>query len=68
MGMNMLLFVAGMMNISQDCIEASRIDGANGWRYFWRIKMPCWPPTTVYVVITSVIFAAERAFTAISVR
>ncbi len=67
MGMNMLLFLAGMMNISQDCIEASRIDGANGWQCFWRIRMPLLAPTTVYVVITSVIFAAERAFTAISV-
>lgn len=67
MGMNMLLFLAGMMNISQDCIEASEIDGANGWQCFWRIKMPLLAPTTVYIVITSVIFAAERAFTAISV-
>ena len=67
MGMNMLLFMAGMLNISQDCIEASRIDGASGWQCFWRIKMPLLAPTTVYVVITSIIFAAERAFTAISV-
>ena len=68
MGMNMLLFMAGMLNISQDCIEASRIDGASGWQCFWRIKMPLLAPTTVYVVITSIIFAAERAFTAISVH
>lgn len=67
LGMNMILFLAGMMNISKDCIEASHIDGANGWQCFWRIKMPLLAPTTVYVVITSVIFAAERAFTAISV-
>lgn len=67
LGMNMILFLAGMMNISKDCIEASHIDGANGWQCFWRIKMPLLAPTTVYVVITSIIFAAERAFTAISV-
>lgn len=67
MGMNMILFLAGLMNISKDCVEASHIDGANGWQCFWRIKMPLLAPTTVYVVITSVIFAAERAFTAISV-
>ena len=67
LGMNMLLFMAGMMNISQDCIEASYIDGANKWQCFWHIQFPLLGPTTVYVVITSVLFAAERAFTAISV-
>ncbi|MCD8224374.1 MAG: sugar ABC transporter permease [Clostridiales bacterium] len=67
LGMNMLLFIAGLLNVSQDCVEAAYIDGANGWQCFWRIKMPLLAPTTVYVVITSVIFAAERAFTAISV-
>lgn len=67
LGMNMILFIAGLLNISQDCVEAAYIDGANGWQCFWRIKMPLLAPTTVYVVITSVIFAAERAFTAISV-
>lgn len=66
MGQNMILFMAGLMNISQDCIEASTIDGANGWQCFWRIKFPLLAPTTVYLLLTSVIFAAERAFTAIN--
>ena len=67
LGMNMILFIAGLLGISQDCVEAAYIDGASGWQCFWSIKMPLLAPTTVYVVITSVIFAAERAFTAISV-
>ncbi len=67
LGMNMILFIAGLLNISRDCVEAAYIDGAGGWQCFWRIKMPLLAPTTVYVVITSVIFAAERGFTAISV-
>ena len=66
MGQNMILFLAGLLNISQDCIEASTIDGANGWQCFWHIKFPLLGPTTVYMLLTSVIFAAERAFTAIN--
>lgn len=66
MGQNMILFMAGLLNISQDCIEAATIDGANGWQCFWRIRFPLIAPTTVYVLLTSVIFAAERAFTAIN--
>lgn len=67
LGQNLILFMAGMLNISQDCIEAAGIDGANGWQTFWRIKMPLLWPTTVYVLITSVIFAADRSFTAINI-
>ena len=66
MGQNMILFLAGLLNISQDCIEAATIDGANGWQCFWQIKFPLLAPTTVYMLLTSVIFAAERAFTAIN--
>ena len=66
MGQNMILFLAGLLNISQDCIEAATIDGAGGWQCFWHIKFPLLAPTTVYMLLTSVIFAAERAFTAIN--
>ena len=66
MGQNMILFLAGLLNISQDCIEAATIDGANGWQCFWSIKFPLLAPTTVYMLLTSVIFAAERAFIAIN--
>lgn len=66
MGQNMILFMAGLLNVSQDCIEAATIDGANGWQTFWKIKFPLLGPTFVYMLLTSVIFAAERAFTAIN--
>ena len=66
MGQNMILFLAGLLNISQDCVEAATIDGADGWQCFWRIKFPLLAPTMVYMLLTSVIFAAERAFTAIN--
>lgn len=67
LGQNMILFMAGLLNIPQECIEAAHIDGANAWQCFWRIKMPLLMPITVYVVTTSIIFAADRAFTAINV-
>lgn len=67
MGQNLILFMAGLLNISQDCVEAAHIDGANGWQCFWRIKMPLLWPTMVYVLVTSVIFAADRSFTAINI-
>lgn len=65
-GSNIILFMAGLLTISQDCLEAATIDGANAWQCFWRIKFPLLSPTTVYLATTSIIFAAERAFTPIN--
>ncbi|MDI9521512.1 MAG: sugar ABC transporter permease [Bacillota bacterium] len=67
MGSNMILFIAGLVTISDEYIEASKIDGANGWETFWHIKWPLLSPTTIYITTTSVIFAAERAFTPINI-
>lgn len=66
LGQNMILFMAGLLNVNNDCIEASTIDGANKWQCFWYIRFPLLGPTTVYLLLTSVIFAAERAFTAVN--
>lgn len=67
MGQNMILFMAGLLNISNDCIEAARIDGANEWQCFWQIRFPLIMPTFIYLFITAVIFAADRSFTAINI-
>ena len=65
-GTHMILFLAGLKNVDQEIQEAAAVDGANAWQVFWRIKFPLLKNTTVYIVITSVIFAAERAFIAIN--
>lgn len=67
MGAHLILFYAGLMAIPRDCIEAAKIDGASPWQLFWSVKWPLLAPTTVYIVLTSVIFAAERAFIPIEV-
>ncbi len=67
MGQNMILFMAGLLNVPEDCVEAARIDGANEWQCFWRVRFPLVMPTFIYLFITSVIFAADRSFTAINI-
>jgi multiple sugar transport system permease protein len=39
-GFAMLLFLAGLENISHEVLEAATIDGANGWQLLLRIKLP----------------------------
>lgn len=66
-GANMILFFAGLACIPRECVEAATIDGASRWQVFWKIKWPLLAPTTIYVVVTSAIFAAERAFIPINI-
>lgn len=44
-GMPMLLFLAALVGIPDELVEAARVDGANAWQVFWRIKFPLILPT-----------------------
>ncbi len=50
-----VLYLAGLMNLPRDVYEAAQIDGANSWQTFWRITLPLLKPTTLFIVITSLI-------------
>ena len=54
-GFNMLLFVAGLKNISAEIYEAARLDGANRWEQFWYITWPQLKPTTSLVFMLQLI-------------
>jgi multiple sugar transport system permease protein len=49
LGFNVLLFVAGLRNISSEIYEASALDGAGRWTQFRRITWPLIWPVTVLV-------------------
>lgn len=55
LGMNVLIFMGAVMNLPQDVIEAGRIDGAKGFRLFWKIKLPLLMPSVLMVAIVTVI-------------
>lgn len=51
-GFNMLLFIAGLQNISSEVYEAAAIDGANAFQQFIRITCPLiWPVTSLVLVL-----------------
>ena len=49
-----VLFLAGLQSIPQELLEASRIDGADIWQQFWRIKLPFLIPSFNIVLITTI--------------
>jgi multiple sugar transport system permease protein len=49
LGFNVLLFIAGLRNISSEIYEAASLDGASRWAQFRRITWPLIWPVTVLV-------------------
>jgi ABC-type sugar transport system permease subunit len=58
-GFNMVLFLAGLQGISASLYEAATVDGANRWQQFWRITLPLLRPTTLFVLVISIISAFQ---------
>lgn len=50
-GYYMVIFLAGLQNISSELYEAARIDGAKGSALFRYITLPLLTPTTFFVLI-----------------
>ncbi len=55
LGYNMILYLAGLQDISPELYEASRIDGANGVQTFTKITLPLLMPITSMVVTLTMI-------------
>lgn len=54
-GYAIILFLAGLMSLPNECFEASSIDGASKLQQFKNITLPLLKPTTLFVIITSLI-------------
>lgn len=56
MGYSVVIFLAGLQGIPQHLREAAVMDGASAWRSFRHVTLPILLPTTMFVVVTAVIF------------
>ena len=55
MGLNVVIFLAGLKNIPPSVLEAATVDGAGPVSQFFRIKMPLISPVIFYSTIVAVI-------------
>ncbi|RDC69834.1 sugar ABC transporter permease [Rhodovulum sp. 12E13] len=55
LGIAMILFLAGLQDISKDLYEAAALDNATGARAFWHITLPNLKRTITLVVILQII-------------
>lgn len=54
-GYAVVMFMAGLYSLPEDCFEAARVDGASSWQEFKNITLPLLKPMTLFVVVTSII-------------
>jgi len=50
-----VIFLAGLTAIPQHLYDAAKVDGANAWRRFLHITLPMLSPTTLFVMVISLI-------------
>lgn len=54
-GFNMVIYLAGLQDISKDLYESADLDGATKWQKIWYVTMPLLRPTTFFVTIMGII-------------
>ena len=54
-GYNMIIFIAGLQNISDELYEAAQIEGAGPWKQFKYVTLPLLAPTTLFVSVITMI-------------
>lgn len=62
---NLVFYLAGLQSIPRAVIEAARMDGARGFRRFRTIVLPLLMPTTFFLLIVNLVYAAFETFGAI---
>jgi sn-glycerol 3-phosphate transport system permease protein len=63
---NFIFFLAGLQSIPRAVIEAARMDGAKGWHRFRTITFPLLTPTTFFLLVVNLVYAAFDTFGTIS--
>ncbi|GAA1917469.1 sugar ABC transporter permease [Arthrobacter gandavensis] len=59
LGYNLLVLSAGLGAVSEDVVEAARLDGAHGWRMQRSIIMPLLTPQMFFLLVTGTIHALQ---------
>jgi sn-glycerol 3-phosphate transport system permease protein len=59
---NFIFFLAGLQSIPRSVVEAARMDGAKGWHRFRTITFPLLTPTTFFLLVVNLVYAAFDTF------
>ncbi|MCD7738659.1 MAG: sugar ABC transporter permease [Lachnospiraceae bacterium] len=57
LGYYMMIYLSALQSFPEDIIEAAVLDGAGGWKIFWKIRLPLLQPQIWFCSMVSVIAA-----------
>jgi len=67
LGFSVLLFSAGLTNVSRDYLDAASVDGASRWQIVRDITLPLLSPTIMFMALLTVLLSAQWTFPLINV-
>ncbi|MDF3056215.1 MAG: transporter permease [Rariglobus sp.] len=56
-GLQMMVFLAGLQGVSKELLDAAKIDGAGAWQRVWHVVVPAMRNTIIFVVTVTTILA-----------
>jgi multiple sugar transport system permease protein len=59
LGLNSVIFLAGLQDIPRELHEAAMVDGASAWQRFRAVTLPGLRPVTVFVVNATILASAN---------
>ncbi|MES2143937.1 MAG: sugar ABC transporter permease [Pseudomonadota bacterium] len=57
----MIMLLAGLQAIPKELTEASKVDGATGWKSFWEVTFPLMLPVSITAILIRIIFKLKLA-------
>ncbi|MGP5078602.1 carbohydrate ABC transporter permease [Brachybacterium alimentarium] len=54
LGARMIIYLAALQGVSNELVEAARLDGANAWQVFRNVTWPAVSPVNFFVLVTSI--------------
>jgi ABC-type sugar transport system permease subunit len=55
-----IMFYTALLAVSEDVLDAARIDGAGAWQQFWRVKLPLIKPLFFAAILFQTIEACKE--------
>lgn len=64
-GYNLIVFLAAVVEVPKELIEAAKLEKASNWTIFWSIVRPLTSSTALYVFVITFVFGLQYVFTPI---
>lgn len=65
-GYNLIVYLAAVVEVPKELIEAAKLENASNWTIFWKIVLPLTSPTALYVFIITFSFGLQWVVTPIN--